>query len=143
MILLSKCVYTGVLIMFAPVSRSSLILMKREVLGHKFSKKEAQKVVCSPSAEWFLVLAPSVSKCPEFLCFNTVQQSEQCWMEQGAAPKLINKTMGSVKNWCFLTNEMVSKHRLHCQVLYQSKRKFHLCCFDMKSSSEDTYHLDF
>lgn len=37
-----------------------LILMNRKVLGHKFSKKEAQKVVYFPSADWSLILAPSV-----------------------------------------------------------------------------------
>lgn len=101
MILLSKYVYTGVLIMFSPVSRSSLILMKRKVLGHRFSKKEVQKVMSFPSVDWSLILAPSVSKCPEFLSFDTVQQSEQCWMEQGGAPKLINKTMGGMKELLF------------------------------------------
>lgn len=74
MILLSKCVYTGVLIMFSPVSSSPLILMKRKVLGHKFSKTEAQKVVYFPSAVWSMILAPSI-----FLEIKVYQNVQNCF----------------------------------------------------------------
>lgn len=37
-----------------------LILMKRKVLGREFPKKEAQKVIYFPCADWSLILAPSV-----------------------------------------------------------------------------------